>query len=162
MLVVRWLSVALKARCPTDGLLTVEQFRRVLERERCRADRTGTKFTTIAIGMGAADETRTASKKLASHLVQRLRMSDAAGWLGDGRVGILLADTEEEGARQFCRQLREQLAGHKQLRNLDFELLIDPSPEPEGTCQVERRIPRLPCPEGNAMVSMAEAPGAPF
>jgi len=107
--------------------LTAEQFQRVLDRERCRADRTGTTFCILAIRLRPRDKTR-----MAALITGRLRVTDVAGWLGDGRLGILLADTAQGGANQFCQQMHEQFADGANLDHRDIELIVYPSKAAEG------------------------------
>ncbi|MFV1967312.1 MAG: sugar transferase [Pirellulaceae bacterium] len=122
MLAFRWLFFLPKPSRETGNLLTVEQFRRVLERERSRADRTGTTFGIVAIRLTTRGEAR-----LASRITGRLRVTDVAGRLADRRLGILLADTPPEGARRFCDHLREHVAEDARGETLEIELIFYPS-----------------------------------
>jgi lipopolysaccharide/colanic/teichoic acid biosynthesis glycosyltransferase len=128
MLVFRRLFSLPRLKPPSDFLLGSTQFQRVLERERSRADRTGNPFSIVAIRLQEREQTR-----LAARITRRLRVTDVAGWLADGRLGILLADTAPGGAERFCDYLQTQVAEDGQGEIPNIELIFYPSPESGDT-----------------------------
>jgi lipopolysaccharide/colanic/teichoic acid biosynthesis glycosyltransferase len=85
---------------PADlaGLHSVEQLRRILECERSRTDRGGTEFAMLKF---APRDQVTASETLchlATILKHRLRCTDAAGWLSEQQIGVVLPCTSSQGA----------------------------------------------------------------
>jgi lipopolysaccharide/colanic/teichoic acid biosynthesis glycosyltransferase len=74
------------------------EFRRLLERERARSDRTGDQFSLLVFEARDADLRQATFRRLALILRDRLRMTDDAGWLDGERIGTLLPCTPAEGA----------------------------------------------------------------
>jgi len=87
------------ARLPSRG-----QFLRMLHRERARADRTGSQFSLLALGVdrGPARERSWQSRATLRHLLRllqrRLRLTDDVGWLDGRHLGVILPDTPAWGA----------------------------------------------------------------
>lgn len=77
------------------GLQSAEVFRKSLERERARADRTGDPLAVITFHPPAGEPNW---DLLAGILCERLRTTDEAGWLDDGRICTVLPGTPPEGA----------------------------------------------------------------
>lgn len=78
-----------------NGLQSADMFRKTLERERARADRTGDPLAVISFHPPAGDPNW---DLLAGILCERLRTTDEAGWLDDGRICTVLPGTPPEGA----------------------------------------------------------------
>jgi lipopolysaccharide/colanic/teichoic acid biosynthesis glycosyltransferase len=78
------------------AILNVEQTKRALHRERCRCDRSGGNFSLVCLTPRAGDHEFTA--RLLPLLAQRLRTTDEVGWLDEERIGVLLHDTDANGA----------------------------------------------------------------
>ena len=88
-------------RCPTAalcGLLTSEQFNRVLERERARSDRTGEVFSMAVFSVNKNPSNRETLPHVAKILQWRLRLTDDAGLLDQRRIGVVLPVTPASGA----------------------------------------------------------------
>jgi len=87
------------ARLPSRG-----QFLRMLHRERARADRTGSQFSLLALGVdrGPPRERSWQSRATLRHLLRllqrRLRLTDDVGWLDGRHLGVILPDTPAWGA----------------------------------------------------------------
>ena len=86
-----------------DSLLSVEQFRSALERERARTDRTGRQFSLALFerngtGNGLAQRFEDVCRK-------RLRLIDEAGWLGTNHIGIVLPETDGRGAWRIAEDV---------------------------------------------------------
>jgi lipopolysaccharide/colanic/teichoic acid biosynthesis glycosyltransferase len=80
------------------GVLPEEAMRRVIDCERGRADRTGREFAVVAFAFPADTEGEGAAARLAAALARRVRRTDAVGWLGADRPGVVLSDTGARGA----------------------------------------------------------------
>jgi lipopolysaccharide/colanic/teichoic acid biosynthesis glycosyltransferase len=82
-----------------DGFLLSESgFRTEVTRERIRTDRNRSQFAILAIELPADRARRRDIAKLSRLLRRRLRLTDTAGYLANGRVAALLPETPEPGA----------------------------------------------------------------
>jgi lipopolysaccharide/colanic/teichoic acid biosynthesis glycosyltransferase len=92
------------------GVVPQPEFSSVLRRERDRADRTQDVFTLVALGLSPAQRCDDAYGRILGRILQtRLRSTDEAGWLPDGRLGIVLPHTPEDGAWVLVDALRSAL-----------------------------------------------------
>lgn len=92
-------SKANRSRQIDDGYLLSEgQFRAEVTRERIRADRNNTQFSILAIELPNDRSNRRDYLKLSRLLRRRLRLTDTAGYLANGRVAALLPETPKTGA----------------------------------------------------------------
>jgi lipopolysaccharide/colanic/teichoic acid biosynthesis glycosyltransferase len=80
------------------GLLSREQFTRVLARERARSDRTGEVFSLIVFSLSPERSHDDVAPHLARILQRRLRSTDDAGLLEQRRIGVVLPVTPAPGA----------------------------------------------------------------
>ena len=81
------------------GALTpAGQFRKILERERGRSDRTGEWLSMVAFTPRSPEARPVTLACLARILPKRLRSTDEIGWLDDEQVACLLPSTAAEGA----------------------------------------------------------------
>jgi hypothetical protein len=94
-------SMGLRRARPGAGTLSVEDFESLLDRERCLADRGTREFALLVVHVRGADGTGPA--RLALHLRNRIRSTDAVGDLTGASLGVLLPDTDAEGARVLAR-----------------------------------------------------------
>ncbi len=83
-----------KDRFPLD----VAEFRREAARERLRADRSNTHLAILIIDLPADRRQGRDFDFLCNVLSQRLRITDTAGHLPDGRIAVLFPDTRKAGA----------------------------------------------------------------
>ena len=79
-------------------LLDAQDFRREAARERVRADRSNTHLAILVIELPAGRRQHRDFAFLCNVLRQRLRITDTAGQLPDGRVAVLFPDTRKDGA----------------------------------------------------------------
>ena len=128
---------------PIDGrdrlLLPPDQLRRVLQRERYRADRNGSSFCllifTFAKPRSKRDELVLAD--FADILARRLRLTDDAGLLATRAVGIVLPNSDADGAWTLARDLQQRL--HSTVTTPEIRVYTYPSDpdvdtwEPEDT-----------------------------
>lgn len=115
---------------PPGGLLAPDQFRKVLERERMRADRAGTPLSLLAMTLPRNEPDRPAAERLSAVLATRLRATDVAGQLEDGRVGALLINAGEDAAWRVAREVQDAFgaAGDP----LPCQVYAHPFPSPVG------------------------------
>jgi lipopolysaccharide/colanic/teichoic acid biosynthesis glycosyltransferase len=91
------------------SLLSPDQFRNLLGRERARSDRTGEPFALLTLGLAPTPDPSATACRLVKVLQKRLRVSDVAGWL-DGQVCVLLPDTGAEGAWTLADAVCKRIA----------------------------------------------------
>jgi lipopolysaccharide/colanic/teichoic acid biosynthesis glycosyltransferase len=81
------------------GIVSPEQLRFLLERERARADRRNDVFSLLLFSLRDVDRADPARfDPLIQILKRRLRLTDDVGWLDRDRIGVLLPDTPPAGA----------------------------------------------------------------
>jgi lipopolysaccharide/colanic/teichoic acid biosynthesis glycosyltransferase len=86
-----------------DSLLSVQQFRSALERERARTDRTGRQFSLAVFqrngtGDGLAQRFEDLCRK-------RLRLIDEVGLLDTNQIGVVLPETDGRGAWRIAEDV---------------------------------------------------------
>ena len=110
---------------PTGILLSANEMHDHIDRERMRADRSGTPFAVVNFTLVDNDHRETAIAELARILRLRLRGSDRAGMLGDGRISLLLPDTPIEGSRKLANEVRAMWFAEAPVPK--FEIFVYPS-----------------------------------
>ena len=104
---------------------SVDSLRYIVQRERFRADRTGRKFSLIAIRFLDSPLAKSdGEESLISWLQQELRITDDVGRLDDGRFGVVLPETDAEGAEFVADRIRLECAT-RDLRN-EIEVSVYP------------------------------------
>lgn len=103
MISIPWLRKARNRfagrRKTRDGFpLGVADFRSEVTRERVRAERSNTPLAILVIELPAERRQNRDFAFLCDVLSQRLRITDTAGQLPDGRVAVLFPDTPKDGA----------------------------------------------------------------
>ena len=86
-----------------------EPLRRIISRERARADRHGHHFSLLVFNVGSHSERPDAYAHLAAVLARRLRWTDDIGWFDESRVAAVLPDTPPEGACNVANHLCQAL-----------------------------------------------------
>ncbi len=106
------LALPLKMRSVREaaGIYPTKEFRRVLERERSLAFRHGRLFSLVIFSMNDDDADPLCLRALTGMVVERLRKTDVAGWVDWRRVGVILPETAEEGARIVADDLCQKVA----------------------------------------------------
>jgi lipopolysaccharide/colanic/teichoic acid biosynthesis glycosyltransferase len=80
----------------------------MLERERSRADRAQGIFSLLVIDFKERRASKEATLRTVNRVLrERLRATDLTGYMTDGRIGVLLADTEPSGAQQLADAIAE-------------------------------------------------------
>lgn len=91
-----------------DGyLLSADRFELAATAERMRVDRNGSMVSLLLIEPSASKNAPRDIQRLERRMAARLRLTDTAGWLRDGRIGMLLPDTPEAGAWKVAADLSE-------------------------------------------------------
>ncbi|MEX2287758.1 MAG: sugar transferase [Planctomycetaceae bacterium] len=91
---------------PTGGEVhDSDRFRGILERERMRADRSGTSFSLISFSLSVSSDKTSESEAFLRHLRTRIRATDYVGWIDAKNVGVTLWNTHREGAWKFVEQI---------------------------------------------------------
>jgi len=90
-----------------NGISSIAEFRRIIDRERARADRTNHQFSLIILDLGVSNGNHKANRILLQKIISRARKIDELGWYDKQRIGILLPYTSEQGAQKFAESLCE-------------------------------------------------------
>jgi len=106
-------SNSTKSEEVTNQILSKEVFRRVLERERARADRYGDRFSLAVFEVGHSNKHQINVHLLAQMLLKRIRPTDEVGWFKKDRVGIVLPNTTPWGAKKLSEDICRQISNRK-------------------------------------------------
>jgi lipopolysaccharide/colanic/teichoic acid biosynthesis glycosyltransferase len=82
-----------------------EEFSCILEREHARAERSGQGFSVVDFDIGNVELNRELISHLLAALAKRLRSTDEVGWLHGHNIGVLLYNTDEDGAKVFAKKI---------------------------------------------------------
>ncbi len=109
-----------------NGLfLPKDVFRRIINREHERANRTGDVFSLVVFVLSKSREGQDAPKLLAETIASRVRSIDAVGWLDSQHIGILLPETNYAGACHFTDKICHEILHIR--RPPEFEIITYPS-----------------------------------
>jgi lipopolysaccharide/colanic/teichoic acid biosynthesis glycosyltransferase len=93
----------------TMHIYDLNEFRRILERERARADRSAKEFSLVVFDMSVLGR---ADYKFMTRLLQkRTRLTDILGWLDANHLAVMLFETALAGAKAFAASVTGSL-GH--------------------------------------------------
>jgi lipopolysaccharide/colanic/teichoic acid biosynthesis glycosyltransferase len=92
-----------------QDLLSPKQMRKILARERARADRTGDRFAVVTFAQNTREPSAGFWERLVKLLEERLRCTDEVGWLEDGQLCMVLAGSGAEGARKVVSDITQAL-----------------------------------------------------
>ncbi len=102
-----WLRSA--GRVPArQQLNSLEKMQAILDRERMRSDRGGASFALLTFTFARHTSNRDIDA-LAAALLGRIRLTDDAGMMGPGRVGVILPETPAAGAWKLADSVYEML-----------------------------------------------------
>ena len=120
-------------------VLGTDEFRRLVVRERNRADRVHSELSLITLDLSGVPWSDLRLTDLLFALRARVRETDAVGWFDRKSLGILLPDTGAHGALLLAADLRDKLlaslsgAGWRILTYPDDRLLKDDHDEDQGS-----------------------------
>lgn len=97
------------SRYDDELLLSKEVLRRIIDRERDRANRTGEIFSLVVLVLPDLKDVKDPLASLVDTLARRMRSIDAVGWLDAKHIGILLPETESQGAHMFVEKIYEEV-----------------------------------------------------
>ncbi|WP_197526565.1 sugar transferase [Botrimarina colliarenosi] len=106
-------------------MLSPERFELAAAAERMRVDRNGSVVSLLVVEPSATKNSPKDILDLERMLASRLRLTDTAGWLRDGRLGLLLPDTPESGAWKVATDLCEWYAAGADRPNCDVIVYPD-------------------------------------
>ncbi len=86
-----------------------EVFRKIIGRERDRANRTGEIFSMVVFVLSDNRANQGDLKLLTEILSPRVRTIDAVGWVDSQHVGILLPETKYDGACHFAEKICHEI-----------------------------------------------------
>ena len=84
-----------------------EEFKKIIEKERARADRNNHTFSLVIFDLGASDLKKTNIIPLFGEIKGRLRFVDETGWYDDQRIGMILPYTSNIGATKLVENICE-------------------------------------------------------
>jgi len=93
----------------SDLVVSAAEFRRIVLRERARSDRNSSSLSLVLLDAGGDRRLEDALDSWALTIARRVRCTDAVGWHDSRTIGIVLTDTDHEGALMVVRQLRSVL-----------------------------------------------------
>jgi lipopolysaccharide/colanic/teichoic acid biosynthesis glycosyltransferase len=93
-----------------EGVIPLDEMRRLLEMERARAERTGQEFSLLTFVLPGGDEGRRVLPRLAAALFKRVRAIDTVGWLDESQIAVLLPETPPPGAHLLGEEIVDRLA----------------------------------------------------
>lgn len=152
MLIVRLLSRLFSIAPPRPQLvpndvLARDEFRRLISRERNRADRVGSQLSLLLLDLERGERGKAKLAASLEVICQRLRETDAVGWFQRRSLGILLPDTASKGAQRVLEDLRERV--HALGAGAKWRIFTYPSePLPDPQAGGSGRIEDLDAPAG--------------
>jgi len=98
---------ALQGKKILNGVRSPDQFWDILNRERCRSDRSGREFSVVMFDVAGSYAGDRKTILLAEILSERLRSTDEVGWY-EGKMSLLLPDTAAQGAWTLVEDVRKK------------------------------------------------------
>ena len=108
-----------------NELVPVDVFDVLINRERARADRSGSEFSLVVYPLEEGGKSRRPLRTLEGALRRRVRSIDEIGWFQEGVVAVLLPATGLKGAQRFAESFAHSLNGRGQV--LPFSVFSYPS-----------------------------------
>jgi len=93
----------------SEEIYSKEEFKRIIEKERARADRNNHIFSLVIFDLGASDLKKTNIIPLIGKIRGRIRFVDETGWYDDQRIGMILPYTSNKGATKLAENICESL-----------------------------------------------------
>ncbi len=115
MVKAQWTLVASEVGSRIDrrraGIYPAEVFKALLNHERSRADREGSRFSLVVLDVAGLSQNGDGVRMVTKNIQGEMRSIDEAGWLDANSIGILLPATGSEGGRKFAVRLLGSLPG---------------------------------------------------
>ena len=92
-----------------SGILSVADFRQIIEHERERANRNQHQFSLVLIDSETFNTDNSITRQIIKIITRRVRNVDELGWYDEKRVGIILPYTSTEGAARLIENLFDSL-----------------------------------------------------
>ncbi len=127
MALTQWLPrlrSALANKRLSPSFLDADAFEHAAMCERMRVDRNGSVLAILLIRLPEHAKSKAKQLQLGALLDDRLRVTDTAGLLSDGRFGVLLPDTPGTGAWKVAQDLGDLLEDGEQRPT--FEVMVYP------------------------------------
>ncbi len=117
MFTVEWLAkfralMPTRVRIVPDGVLARDEFRRLISRERNRADRVGSQLSLLLLDLSRTGGEKAHLAASLTEICRRMRETDAVGWFQRRCLGILLPETAFAGAQRVLEDLRARIHPH--------------------------------------------------
>lgn len=113
-----------------------ETFKSLIDRERKRADRYNNYFSLLELHFDPSQNSGPVHS-LITALKKRIRAVDELGWLEDDLMGVMLPDTNNQGALELAWDIRDNLAPE----NLDYTYYIHTYPEDGVSRKFKKEAP---------------------
>lgn len=113
-------------------MLSPQQLRELLDRERERADRSGRTLSYISFSFEERPARKADFEPVLHILRRRLRILDAMGWLDEKRLGVVLPYTPHQGAATVANDVMQSLPASAVLPRFDIYCYPHAARDPEG------------------------------
>ena len=136
--------------------LSAHECRREANRERLRADRSNARLAILVIELPADRLKGRDFAFLCNVLSQRLRITDTAGQLPDGRVAVLFPDTRKDGAWKVASDICDHFPlGHGRP---DCEVFLYPDEDVPFSDESQPRVKQPAKSQSNPLESLFASP----
>lgn len=151
----RWTLPVLPEPLSDDSVVSPAEFRRTVLRERARSDRNGGSLALVLVDGGSDRQLSDALESWAPVLAARVRCTDVVGWFDTQTLGVVLPDTDHEGALVVIRQLRSKLP--PEAAKAHWRILV----HPEHTAGRDEKTPADAAQAGGDPLDLLRAPARP-
>ena len=122
---------------------SAESLRYLVKRERFRSDRSGLEFALVAVRfLDSTERSAHAEESIVVWLQRELRITDDVGLLDDGRIGVLLPDTDRDGAEVVADRIRLECTTFELANEIEISVYPDHdgTPTSTSTSESERKL----------------------
>jgi len=140
------------SRTAGESVVGRDEFRRIVQRERARSDRGGGSLSLILLDGGGDRRLEDELDSWAAAVAELVRCTDAVGWYDARTLGVVLAETDHEGALLVIRKLRAGLPA--EASKARWRIFV----HPEHTRGVDSRRTGGPGTESDDPLNLLRAP----
>ena len=97
------------AKTKIDGICSNAEFKQLIEKERCRADRNDHHYSMLVFILNPEEVKKHQLVKSLERIRRRLRNIDEIGWYEEKKLGIILPYTSKEGAEKLAEDICEMI-----------------------------------------------------